>query len=161
MTAHGAGIRVITSLLLSVPLMAAPGAAQQPARDSGGTFAQRLVEETRRRHPELAGVELAATSARGCAVIAATDRSLIGEPCGDDERQPMATGEPSVEEPSSSDPVYDITQALHDSAGRLVGTLALDITPAPGQKRDAVVAFARAVLKEVEAQIPSRSRLDQ
>ncbi len=71
----------------------------------------------------------------------------------------MRTGEPFVEEPTKNDRFYDITQALHDAAGRLVGAVGLDITPKPGQDRAAVVARARALLHELEAAIPSKQQL--
>lgn len=68
----------------------------------------------------------------------------------------MRTGEPDVEAPSASDPVYDITQALHDSAGRLIGAVGMDLKPAAGQDRAAMLAKARAILREMEAAIPAK-----
>jgi hypothetical protein len=56
-------------------------------------------------------------------------------------------------------PVYDITQALHDSAGRLIGAVGMDIAPQSGEGRAAVVAFAASVLHELERSIPSKARL--
>ncbi|MGH7427564.1 MAG: PDC sensor domain-containing protein [Candidatus Methylomirabilaceae bacterium] len=150
--------RVLAFLLLLAPLATTAGRAQQ-GEAGRETRAQRLVEETLRRHPQLTGVELAVVSDQGCAVLAATDLALLGEKCGDDEERPMKTGEPNVEEPTVNEPVYDITQALHDSSGRLLGTFAMDIKPKPGQDRAAMVSLARTILREIEAQIPSKEKL--
>jgi hypothetical protein len=108
---------------------------------------------------QLVAIELAVVTPRGCATIAATERKDVGERCDADEEGPMRTGEPSVEEPSRADPVYDVTPPLHDASGRLIGAVGMDIAPHPGQHRDAVVAFARTVLRELEARIPSKEQL--
>jgi hypothetical protein len=84
---------------------------------------------------------------------------MLSEKCDDDEKGPIRTGEPDVEAPSKADPVYDITQALHDSAGRLIGAVGMDIKPEAGPDRAAVVARAKALLQELEAQIPSKEKL--
>ncbi|HVO35155.1 MAG TPA: PDC sensor domain-containing protein [Gemmatimonadales bacterium] len=125
------------------------------------TRAQQLVNRTVAAHPELAGLELALATGGVCKTVAATAPEDIGERCDADELGPMRTGEPDVEAPSASDPVYDITQALHDSAGRLIGAVGMDLKPATGQDRAAMVAKARAILGEMEAAIPSKGALLQ
>jgi hypothetical protein len=132
--------------------------AQQPARAE--TYADRLVREAVARHPEaLEAVELALVTGSGCRTVSATHREDVGEKCDADENGPMRTGRPDVEAPSKADPVYDITQALHDASGKLIGAVGMDIKPQPGEDREAVVAFARAVRAELEARIPSKAKL--
>jgi hypothetical protein len=123
------------------------------------TNAQRLVDRTVAAHPELAAVELALGSGRACRTVAATDPKDVGERCDADELGPMRNGTPDVEAPSASDPVYDITQALHDASGRLIGAVGMDLKPAPGEDRAAAVAKARAILHEMETAIPSGAHL--
>ena len=98
-------------------------------------------------------------SAGTCKTIAATDPKDVGERCDDDEIGPMRTGEPDVGAPTRDDPVYDITQALHDATGRLIGAVGMDIKPMAGQDRAAALVVARRLLRELEARIPSMHRL--
>jgi hypothetical protein len=149
-------------VLTIVTLLSAVGTARwmPPARPSQRpSYAQQLVDRLVAAHQEVKAVELAVGSLDDCKTVAATDRKDIGERCDDDELGPMRTGTPTVEPPTSDDPVYDITQALHDSAGRLIGAVGMDLIPEPGQDEAAMVARARAILRELEALIPSRRRL--
>lgn len=131
--------------------------AQKPRAE---TYAQRLVNDFVKRHSsEVTAVELAIISDSGCKTLAATAPEDIGEKCDDDENGPIRTGQPDVEAPSKADPVYDITQALHDSTGRLIGAVGMDIKPSAGPDRAAVVARAKALLQELETQIPSKEKL--
>jgi hypothetical protein len=151
---------VVPALLAA---LAGAAAAQQPgpraAADRAPTYAQQLVNRTVAAHAELAAVELAIVTGGVCRTVAATAPEDVGERCDADELRPMRTGEPDVEAPSASDPVYDITLALHDAAGRLIGAVGLDLKPVTGQDRAAVLAKARAILRELEAAIPSKARL--
>ncbi|HEV7589779.1 MAG TPA: PDC sensor domain-containing protein [Longimicrobium sp.] len=140
---------------LAAVLLAAPAAAQR----GGSAFAQRLVDETVRRHPEVAAVEVTALAGEGCVTVAATDRRDVGDHCDGGERATMRSGRPDVQDPSRSDPVYDVTQALHDASGRLVGTIGMDLRPAAGPDRGAVVSRAEEIRREIEAQIPSLQHL--
>jgi len=149
-------MRAASGPLMLVCLAGAPAlAAQQtPVR-----FAQALVNQMVRAHVALVAVELAVDSAGTCKTIAATDPKDVGERCDDDEIGPMRTGEPDVAAPTRDDPVYDITQALHDATGRLIGAVGMDIKPMAGQDRAAALAVARGLLRELEARIPSMHRL--
>jgi hypothetical protein len=120
--------------------------------------ATQLLAEFVRAHVDLAALELAVDTTGGCRTVAASDPKDIGERCDADELGPMRTGTPDVEAPTRADPVYDITQALHDSAGRLIGAVGMDLPPR-GQGRAAVVARALRLLRELEARIPSKASL--
>jgi len=150
-------------LVVLVGVFASFGAGAATARGRAGvrprTRAQQLVNRTVAAHPELAGLELALETGGVCKTVAATAPEDIGERCDADELGPMRTGEPNVEAPSASDPVYDITQALHDSAGGRIGAVGMDLKPAAGRTRAAVLAKARAILREMEAAIPSKAAL--
>jgi len=71
----------------------------------------------------------------------------------------MQTGQPNVEERTTEDPIYDITQALHDVSGTLIGAVGMDLAPQPIQGRDTVVARGLENLQDLEARIPSKNRL--
>lgn len=121
-------------------------------------YAQSLVDRTVASHPPVKSVEMAVVLDDVCRTIAATASEDVGEQCDDDETGPMQSGEADVEEPSDADPVYDITQALHDAGGHLIGAVGVDIEPG-AMDRGTVLALARRVLSELEAQIPSQQRL--
>ena len=131
-----------------------PSAKASPIR------AQQLVDDFVKAHPDLAALEIALTSPQGCRTIAATAREDVGEKCDADELGPIRTGKPDVEEPTKADPVYDITQALHDAAGTLIGAAGMDLQPAVGN-RAAAIARAAALLRELESLIPSKAALTE
>lgn len=136
-------------------MAAAQGRGRHP-----NTYAQQLVDRMMEEHPAVKSVELALLSNQGCATVAATAPEDIGEACDNDENTPMKTGKPFVEAPSKDDPVYDITQALHDASGKLIGAVGMDIAPA-GRNRKAVVVEAEAVRREMERLIPSKEKLHE
>jgi hypothetical protein len=124
------------------------------------TYAQRLVDRMVARHADLSNLELAVLSDSTCATVAATERQAdVGEACDADEYGPIRTGEPNVERPTKDDPIYDITLALHDASGHLIGAVGMDIAPPKAGGDSAAVARARALLRELEAQIPSQAKL--
>lgn len=148
---------VVMSVFLLFPVTAAASTRRQRGKHPD-IYAQQLVDQMVARHPEVKSVELALLSTKGCATVAATAAEDIGEACDNDENTPMKTGRPFVEAPSKDDPVYDITQAIHDASGKLIGAVGMDIDPA-GRARKAVVAQAEAVRKEMETLIPSKEKL--
>ena len=155
-----AGLVPILALLVAwaVPR---PASAQgsPPPRE---TYGQRLVDHMVAAYPDLSNVELALQSGPSCATVAATERaSDVGEKCDADEYGPIRTGKPNVEKPSSQDPVYDITQALHDGSGHLIGAVGMDIAPPERGGEAAAVARARHLLGELESQISSAAALQR
>ena len=75
----------LTSLLL---ILCAIGVRAQPTPASASRiYAQKLVEETLAVHPELMGLELAATppGKTQCVTIASNETKSIGEKCDKDE----------------------------------------------------------------------------
>ncbi|MEJ2144800.1 MAG: hypothetical protein P8020_06640 [Acidobacteriota bacterium] len=124
------------------------------------TMGQQLVEQFVATHSGLASLEIAFMSDAGCKTVAASAPEDIGEECDADELGPIRTGKAEVEAPSNEDPIYDITQALHDSSGNLIGAVGMDLKPDIGS-RDAVVAHARQLLNELEAKIPSKAWLSE
>ncbi|MHB8652868.1 MAG: PDC sensor domain-containing protein [Terriglobia bacterium] len=141
-------------LLALLPGMAA---ARRHGRHPN-TYAQQLVDRMVAEHPAVKSVELALLSNQGCATVAATAPEDIGEACDNDENTPMKTSKPFVEAPSKDDPVYDITQALHDASGQLIGAVGMDIVPAD-RDREAVIVQAQIVRREMERLIPSKEKL--
>ena len=145
-------------LILVVACILAVAAGPEQKTSTRRTAAQQLVDEFVRSHPELTALEIALTSADGCRTVAATATEDIGEKCDADELGPIRTGKADVEAPTKADPVYDITQALHDARGNLIGAVGMDLKPTIGA-RAAVVARALVLLHELEPRIPSKAAL--
>jgi hypothetical protein len=148
------------ALLLAVVLLPLAACAQTQTGRAGRTFAQRLLRDVLRRHPEIKVMELAALSGEGCVTIAATDAGDIGHNCNERERHAMLSKDPYVEDPSDDDPAYIVTEALHDASGRVVGVVITDVVVRePGGGRDAALARARAIRWGLESRILSVAQL--
>jgi len=152
-------------IALALCVWIAPSLAGKPLNDEkkhplkqGKIFAQRLIDETVRKHPELTGLELAANppGGSGCVTIAATEAKELGEKCDDDEFTALRNGKPFVEKEKEG---FDITIPLHDASGKMIGTLGMDFKPETGQQESGVVAKAKRITSEIERQIPSKARL--
>jgi hypothetical protein len=149
-------ITAIAVGLLCGPLTAQKREKPPPAPKIAG---QELIVAFLAAHADsLEAIELAVISGHGCKTVAATHTEDVGEACDADERAAMKSGKPYVEAPSKADPIYDITQALHDRNGTLIGAVGMDLKPSIGN-RAAVVARAQALLRELEAQVPSAAKL--
>jgi len=141
---------LVGGLLSSIPLSA----------QSQKTQAQRLVEITAQKHPEITGLELSATppGKDSCITIAATEPKELGEKCDEDEATALKTLKPFVEhEPDG----YDVTAPLHDAGGKVIGTLGIDFKPKDRQTEADVLKGTAELLKEIERQIPSKAFLFQ
>jgi hypothetical protein len=124
------------------------------------TQAQRLIDLTAQKHPEITGLELSATplGKDDCMTVAATEPKDLGEKCDEDEATALRTLKPFVEhEPDG----YDVTAPLHDANGKVIGTLGIDFKPKAGQTETEVLKGTAALLKEIEQQIPSKAFLFQ
>lgn len=131
-------------------------ASAQKAAPKAKSLAQKLVEATQAKHPELDEVGIYTNTARGCSGIASTDKSDIGEKCEKDALAAMQTGKPFVEKEKDG---YDVSVPLHDSTGKIIGTLGIGFKPAAGQTEASLTAQAQKVAAEMEAQIPSKAKL--
>jgi hypothetical protein len=118
-------------------------------------FAQVLVESTVAKHAELAGLELATTPPDGhdCTTIAATDVKEMGDKCDTGELAVMKTGKPTVEKEGDG---YDVTLPFHVS-GKTIGIIGMDFKL--DQKESGLVDRANVIAKELEDQIPAKSKL--
>lgn len=140
------GVAVVT-LIPSAPAFA-------QTRSRGENYAQTVLREVMRRHPQLIGMELAARRGATCVTVAATDAGDIGHRCDAGERELMRRREPEVEDPSLVDPAYVITDQLRDPSGNVIGLIMMDIRPERGG-RSAALARARAIRVDVESRIRS------
>jgi len=142
--------------VLILAVFASRGQANPAAsKAKGRIFAQALVEETVSKHPELVGLELATIPPHGhdCITIAATDAKEMGDKCSSAEVGIIKTGNPTVEKEGDG---YDVTLPLHVS-GKTIGIIGMDFKL--DQQESGLVDRAKIIAKEVEDQIPAKSKL--
>ncbi|MGI9071428.1 MAG: hypothetical protein ACR2JB_08960 [Bryobacteraceae bacterium] len=121
------------------------------------SFAQNLVHEIKAAHPEIAGLELAATKpGTGCQTIAATEAEEIGQKCDEDELTAKTTNRPFIEEEKTE---FDVTLPIHDSAGKVIATAGMDFKLKAGRTKETVVREASKIGAELERRLTSESEL--
>lgn len=125
-------------------------------------YAQKLIEETLSAHPELQGLELAATppGKNQCVTIASNETKGVGEKCDRDEFTAMKTNKPFVEkEKENGKEVYDVTIPIHDANGKIIGTAGIDFKPEPNQSNAQVRERSVQIAKELESKVKSKEKL--
>lgn len=149
-------IAVVCTVVMAAGCLSMAGTAAEK------TFAQRLVETTLAKHSELSGLELSSTApgSSQCKTVAASNPHDLGEKCDKDELTAMKTGKPVAEqETEKGEKVWDITSPLHDSSGKVVGTVGMEVKGTSGQTKESVQKLTDAIVKEMEQQISSKDAL--
>jgi hypothetical protein len=122
--------------------------------------AQHLLESAVNKNADIAGLEISATPVgkTTCVTIAATEAKDLEEKCDDDEFAALKSGKPHVEKEADG---YDVTAPLHDSHGKLVGTIGIDFKLRSDQTDASILKRTGELLKELEQQIRSKEYLFQ
>ena len=138
--------------------IAAIGLATFAVRAADMIMAQKVVAEVKAAHPEITGLELAATRSEqeGCKTIAATEAKEVGEKCDEDEFTAMKTNRPFVEQEKDE---FDATLPIHDAAGKIIGTAGMDFKTGPGQTKETVTRRAKEIVAELEKRFDAKEKL--
>ncbi|MGH9472723.1 MAG: hypothetical protein ACRD1M_08265 [Terriglobales bacterium] len=146
-------------LMYSIPMtlaFAAITAWSAPAQARAAhPLAQRLVTSVQASHMDVTEVGIELPSAKSCTTIASTDPGDAGDKCESDDILPLKTGKPSVVKESDG---YDVSVLLHDSSGRQIGVLGIEMK-LTGHTRTSALAEARRIEREMAKQITSRASL--
>ena len=145
-------------LITAAVLFAASSALEGSPGAPDKITAQKVVEEVKAAHPEITGLEIAATKSQseGCKTIAATEAQEVGQKCDKDELTAIKTNAPFVEKEKDG---FDVTLPLHDSLGKVMGTVGMDFKPEPSQKKSDVVSKAKQIASELEKRLTSKEQL--
>jgi cell division septation protein DedD len=143
---------LVPFLIIVLPVLT----SAQTKTHAGKSFAQKLVETTRAKHPESDEIGISANTSHGCIGIASTDKSDIGGKCEKEDSEPMRTGKPVVEKEKDG---FDVSLPLHDSTGKIIGAVGIGFKSAPGQTEASVTDQAVKIVAEMEVQIPSKAKL--
>ncbi len=147
-----ANFALMAAALAAISLTARVGSAQ-----TGKIMAQKVAEEVKSAHPEITGLEIAASRpGESCKTIAATEANEVGQKCDKDELTAMKTNRPFVEKERTE---FDATLPLHDQSGKVIGTAGMDFKLEPGRTQANVVEAARKIVAELEKRLPSQSEL--
>jgi hypothetical protein len=148
-----AGVAPLATLLITVlPVLT----FAQAKTHTGKSFAQKLVEATKAKHPESDEIGISTNTSRGCVGIASTDKTDIGGKCEKEDSEPMRTGKPVVEKEKDG---FDVSLPLHDSTGKMIGAVGIGFKSAPGQTEASVTEKSQKIAAEMEAQISSKAKL--
>jgi iron complex outermembrane receptor protein len=165
MLATSSRILKINLLVLSAVLLilcTVAGNSQTTPTSASRIYAQELVEETLAVHPELMGLELAATppGKTQCVTIASNETKGIGEKCDKDEFTAMKTNKPFVEkEKENGREVYDVTISIHDANGKIIATAGIDFKSEPNQSEAQVTERSQRIAKDLESKVKSKEKL--
>ena len=156
-TQRGRWLDLPLAFCLLPALIVAVAAQSRSASTPEKTLAQRLVDELAKAHPELVRIGLHVTppDRPDNIIIASNIAAKIGQKSDPEDLEVMKTGKPVVLKEGDN---YDITLALHDAAGRLIGALGLTMKPGgAGQAR--LVQSAQSIAAAFERRIPSKAAL--
>jgi hypothetical protein len=157
---HRLALGISAALFFSIFFSSAHAQNAQPAAPK--IYAQKLVTETLAAHPELTGLELAATppGKTQCVTIASNETKDLGEKCDKDELTAMKTNKPFVEkEKENGQEVYDVTIPIHDASGKIIATAGLDFKAEPNQTNGQITQRSLQIAKEIEATVKSKEKL--
>jgi hypothetical protein len=126
---------------------------------AGKIFAQKLVEETMEKHPDLLVFVFHATPpGQTKNIIIASNIGRIGKEADEDDLRVINTGKPNLEVNSYGDH-FEVEMALKDGAGQTIGALATVFGYKPGDDKEMLHRKSEAIRLEVEKRIPTRAKL--
>jgi len=123
------------------------------------TFAQKLVDETLAKHPELQILALHITPPSGNDnVILASSIGRIGKKGDEDDLKVIKTGEPILEVHISGKR-FEVELQLHDRSGKTIGAVSAVYAYKLGDDKDQFRKQAEKLRAELEKEIPSVAKL--
>ncbi len=129
-----------------------------PSYKTAAPFAQRLVDEALARHPEVILLAIHAQPPGHKNLIVASNFGRIGKIGDEDDMRCIHTGKSNLEVSSGGNHFED-ELPLKDQAGKTIGALGVVFNYKPGDDKGALVKLANQIGREMQAQIPTGSKL--
>ena len=126
------------------------------AAQTNATLAQRLVTQAMTSHSQASEIGISISTSTGCHSIASSDPSDVGERCESGDLRVLRTDHPHAVKEKDG---YDVSVPLHDSTGKLIGSLAVEFRLRAEQSTSAAIRDAEASSREMAARIPSKASL--
>jgi len=137
----------------------APAAPTWKAPASGKIFAQKLVEETMEKHPELLILAFHVTPPGQTEnAIIASNIGRIGKVADEDDMRVINTGQPNLEVNSYGDH-FEVEMALKDASRKTIGALAVVFAYKNGDDKEKLHQKAEAIRLEIEKQAATKAKL--
>jgi hypothetical protein len=141
------------------PPKAAPAKTRDAYSPAGKIFAQKLVEDTLDKHPELLIFVFHVTPpGKTKNIIIASNIGRIGKEADEDDLRVINTGKPNLELNSYGDH-FEVEMALKDGAGKTIGALATVFAYKEGDDKEKLHQKGEAIRLEIEKQIPANAKL--
>jgi len=122
-------------------------------------YAQKLVDETMAKHPELQILALHVTPPGGSDnVILASSIGRIGKKADEDDLKVIETGEPILEVHISGKR-FEVEMQLHDASGKTIGAVSAVYAYKPGDDKAQFRKQAETLRAEMEKEISSVAKL--
>ncbi len=123
------------------------------------TYAQKLVDETMARHPDLQILVLHITPPNNTDnIILASSIGRIGKKADEDDLEVIKTGKPILEVHVSGKR-FEVELQLHDRSGKTIGALSTVFAYKPGDDKSQFQKQGEMIRSEIEQGIPSVSKL--
>jgi hypothetical protein len=123
------------------------------------TYAQKLVDETMTKHPEVQILALHITPPGSPDnIILASSIGRIGKKGDEDDLKVIETGEPILEVHISGKR-FEVELQLHDASGKTIGAVSAVYAYKPGDDKAQFRVLAEEVRAELEKKIPSVAKL--
>ena len=154
-TARRLGLTCLTFIL------ALAAAARPYAQTPPEPFAQRLVDETLAKHPEVAHLVMHVTPPNKPDtenVIIASSIGRIGKRADEDDLRIIRTGNVEAVLAKSGDR-FNVSLPLLDAAGHTIGVLAVGFPYKPGDDKATLLRAAQQLRDDLQAQIPAVQKL--
>jgi hypothetical protein len=146
--------KIVFAVLLST-VFAAPGAPEGASK----IYAQKLVDDTMARHPDLLILVFHVTPPNQTEnVIIASNIGRIGKKADEDDMRVINTGKPNLEVNATGDH-FEIEMALHDGTGKIIGAVATVFAYKKGDDQEKLHQKGEAIRGEIEKQIPMKAKL--
>ena len=129
-----------------------------PSYKTAAPFAQKLVDEALARHPEVILLAIHAQPPGHKNLIVASNFARIGKIGDEDDMRCIRTGKSNLEISSDGNHFED-ELPLKNQAGRTIGALGVVFNYKPGDDKAALVKLANQIGREMQAQIPTESKL--
>jgi len=134
-------------------------AGQTPWKPSGKIFAQKLVEETMDKHPELLIFVFHVTPPGQTEnVIVASNIGRIGKKADEDDMRVINTGKSNLEVSATGDH-FEVEMAQKDAAGKTIGALACVFAYKEGDDKEKLHQKAESIRLEIEKRAPTKAKL--
>jgi hypothetical protein len=132
-----------------------------PAQTQPGKkiYAQKLVDETLAKHPEVVILAFHVTPPKSQEnVIIASNIGRIGKKADEDDLRVIRTGKPNLEVNAAGDH-FEVELVLQDQGGKTIGCAGVVFPYKPGADKATLQKTAELIRDEIRKQTPNREKL--